>query len=55
MTARDELLALALLLALAALLYLAVWFIEGRPFSQNEPAAIVLHLRQAQASNHQSD
>jgi hypothetical protein len=55
MTARDELLVLALLLTLAALLYLTTWFIEGGPFSQDEPAAVVLHLRQMQASNHQSD
>ena len=49
MTARDELLALALLLTLAALLYLVTWLIEGRPLFQEEPAAILSYLKQEQA------
>jgi hypothetical protein len=49
MTARDELLALALLLTLAALLYLVTWLIEGRPLFQEEPAVILSYLRQQQA------
>ena len=49
MTARDELLALALLLTLAALLYLVTWLIEGRPLFQEELAAILSYLRQEQA------
>lgn len=38
MTAKDELRVLTLLLTLAAMLYLAVWFIEGPPFPQEDPA-----------------
>ena len=49
MTARDELLALALLLTLAALLYLVTWLIEGRPLFQEEPATILSYLGQEQA------
>jgi hypothetical protein len=45
MTAKDELWALALLLILAALLYLATWFAEGTPFSQEEPTTIVSYLQ----------
>jgi hypothetical protein len=55
MTSKDELLALALLLTMAAMLYLAVWFIEGKPFSQEEPATIVSYFEQAQVLNHQPD
>jgi hypothetical protein len=55
MTSKDELLALALLFTLAAMLYLAVWFIEGKPFSQEEPATIVSYFEQAQVLNHRSD
>ena len=49
MTARDELLVLALLLTLAALLYLTTWLIEGRPLFQEEPATILSYLKQEQA------
>jgi hypothetical protein len=45
MTTKDELWALGLLLTLAAMLYLAVWFIEGRPFFQEEPAVETSYLR----------
>jgi hypothetical protein len=38
MTARDELWALALLLSLAAILYLTTWFIDGPPGSREDPA-----------------
>jgi hypothetical protein len=38
MTAKDELRVLTLLLTLAAMLYLVVWFIEGPPFPQEDPA-----------------
>jgi hypothetical protein len=55
MTAKDELWVLALLLTLAAMLYLATWFIEGRPFPQEKPGAIVLPLGQEQVLNHQPD
>ncbi len=44
MTSKDELLALALLLTLAVMLYLTVWFIEDTPFSQEELATIVSRL-----------
>jgi hypothetical protein len=47
MTAKDELWALALLLALAAM-YLATWFIDGPPSSREDqatvPAETVSHL-----------
>jgi hypothetical protein len=48
MTAKDELWALALLLALAAMLYLTVWFIDGPPSSREDqttaPAETAFHL-----------
>jgi hypothetical protein len=48
MTARDELLVLALLLTLAAMLYLATWFIDGPPSSREDqaiaPAETASHL-----------
>ena len=59
MTARDELLVLALLLTLAALLYLATWFIDGPPGSREGPAAApgetVSFLGQAPILNHRPD
>ncbi len=55
MTTKDELWALALLLTLAAMLYLATWFIEGRPRPQEEPAGIVSPLGQEQVLNHRPD
>ena len=42
MTAKDELWALLLLLILAVLLYLTIWFIEGAPLHQSDPA---IHIR----------
>jgi hypothetical protein len=38
MTAKDELWALLLLLILAVLLYLTIWFIEGAPLHQGDQA-----------------
>jgi hypothetical protein len=38
MAAKDELWALLLLLILAVLLYLMIWFIEGAPLHQSDPA-----------------
>jgi hypothetical protein len=37
MTAKDELWALLLLLILAVLLYLTIWFIESAPLPQSDP------------------
>ncbi len=39
-TAKDELWILALLLALAAMLYLATWFIDGPPDFREGPAVV---------------
>jgi hypothetical protein len=59
MTAKDELRALALLLVLAAMLYLATWFIDGPPSSREDqataPAETVSHLEQAPVPNHRPD
>ena len=41
MTAKDELWVLALLLILAAMLYLATWFIEGLPAQQDSLVALI--------------
>lgn len=42
MTAKEELGVLALLLTLSAMLYLAVWFIEGPPGSREAPAIALI-------------
>ena len=56
MTAKDELWVLALLLILAAMLYLATWFIDGPPGSRDGPAVApvetVSFLGQAPVLNH---
>jgi hypothetical protein len=58
-TAKDELWVLTLLLTLAAMLYLATWFIDGRPGSREGPAAApgetVSFLGQAPVLNHRPD
>jgi hypothetical protein len=44
MTARDEVWALALLLTLAAMLYLATWSIEGPPVPQADPDTVPIEV-----------
>jgi hypothetical protein len=46
-TGRDELLVLVLLLSLAAMLYVATWFIEGPPAPGTDPDSANLPLRSA--------
>ncbi len=59
MTAKDELWVLALLLALAAMLYLATWFIDGPPGFRESPAVApvetVSFLEHAPVLNHRPD
>jgi hypothetical protein len=44
MTSRDEAWALALLLTLAAMLYLAAWFIEGPPIPQPDLVVVPVEV-----------
>ena len=44
MTTKNEVWALALLLTLATVLYLATWFIEGPPVLQQDPVAVSVEV-----------